>query len=233
MKTLILKEFLQKEKVQAILICISLLFLAVIIQTVSHKTMKGLAAETFKPLNSADSIQKEIIHESLRGNIAPNARILMKQYLISENVKNYYKVLGTSYYVNYYSFSICSIVFTTLLTIAVFLMTNKGWQNSNIILKTFLLSNIVLSSIYYFLPNVINNKVNLNSNILKIKSFQILQSNITQTSLKLDSINDKKVDTLISSYFDTISSNIDFPATIDDSKIHEELLDAKKTWNKK
>ncbi len=218
-----IKNFLKKENVQAILLCLVLGALAFTVQTKSVDFMKEASVKVLKPLDSADSIQNQIINESLTGS-SVKISTLKKQYLISEQIKKYYRQLGTTYYVNYYSFSICAIVFVTLLTVAVFLMVNKGWQNSSLLLKTFLLANIILGSVYYFLPNVLSNKDNINANMLKIKEFQKIQSDIMDISVRVDKLNEKEIDSAIQSNFDRITANIDFPTTIDNSKVDTKIL---------
>lgn len=205
-----IKNFLKKENVQAILICLVLGALAFTVQTKSVCFMKEASAKVLKPLDSADSIQSQIINRSLTGS-SVKILTLKNQYLISEQVKKYYRQLGTTYYVNYYSFSICAIVF-------------KGWQNSGLLLKTFLLANIILGSVYYFLPNVLSNKDNINANMLKIKEFQKIQSDIMNISVRVDKLNEKEIDSAIQNHFDRITANIDFPTAIDNSKIDSKLL---------
>ncbi|PRB02247.1 hypothetical protein CQ046_13485 [Chryseobacterium sp. MYb7] len=219
----IIKDFLKKENVQAVLICLILGALAFTVQTQSGRFMEDSSVKVLEPLDKADSIQNQVINASLSGS-SVKISTLKKQYLMSEQVKRYYRQLGTTYYVNYYSFSICAIVFATLLTVAVFLMVNKGWQNSGLLLKTFLLANIVLSSVYYFLPNVLSNKDNINSNMLKIKEFQKIQSDIMKIAVNAGKLDEKKMDSAIQNHFERIGANIDFPTTIDNSKIDSKLL---------
>ncbi|NIF05166.1 hypothetical protein F3J23_06890 [Chryseobacterium sp. Tr-659] len=223
MKTyLIIKNFLKKEIVQAVIMCIILVFLAFSVQIKSVNFMESSSINVLKPLDSADAIQKQIINDLLPER-SGKMLILKRQYQITEEIKKYYRHLGTTYYVNYYSFSICAILFTTLLTVAVFLVVNKGWQNSGLIFKTFLLSNIILASIYYFLPNVLSNKDNLANNMEKIKVFQNIQSDIISVSYTIKNLDEKKTDSAILSHFNRISVNVDFPTTIDNTKINNEL----------
>ena len=225
-----IKMYLQKESVQAGLICIFLIFLALGIQLSSFYLMKEKSIILFESLNKADSIQKEIAYEALQGNEL-KIITLKRQYQIASEIKTYYRDFGTSYYLNYYSFSICAIIFTILLSIAVFLIANKGWSNSGIVLRAFLLSSIAISSAYYFLPQVLSNKENLSDIVAKIKEFQKIQSDIMSVSVQLKQIDEKKTDSLISDFFNRISNNIDFPTAIDDSKIHSEMADLRKMLN--
>jgi hypothetical protein len=227
-----LREFFQKERTLALIVAIALLVLAIGTQKWAFRYMKIASVEALSPLNSADSIQNLIVNGSL---IDTSSKIvtLKRQYLISGKIKSYYQGLGVTYYMNYYAFSICSIVFMTLLSIAVFLIANKGWQNSSILLKSFMLTTIVLSSVYYFLPNVLNNNENLKNNMEKVKVFEKIQFDILSFANKVSQMDNSKIDSSIASNYDRISTNLDFLTTIDNSQLNSELTNLLKSYKPK
>ena len=220
------KEVKLKQNTLAGLVCFGLIILAAGIQMSSSNYMKYASNKMLAPLNLVDSIQNQIIENTLKEtplNVRTlKVRTLKKQYLISSEIKGYYMKIGIAYYKNYYAFSICSIIFTTFLTIAVFLIANKGWQNSNLILKSFLLTTIVISSIYYFLPNVLNNKENLKNNLEKVRVFGKIQYDILTLSNKIKQIDSVQIDSAITSNYERISKDLDFMSTIDNSKLQSE-----------
>ncbi|HTF81845.1 MAG TPA: hypothetical protein VL947_08975 [Cytophagales bacterium] len=214
-----ISEITHIEKVQATLLGILLLFMAVIAFHTSQKYIRDNSAEIFAPLRKADSIQVSIFNNTLV-DTTRQMKILKSQYEVCERLKVYHTNLAVIYYRNYYAFSICSILFTTLLTIAVFLVANSGWQNASLLLRTFLLMTILMASIFYFLPTVLNNKNNLQSNVDKIKTYYKVQSNILNFSnLYISSKKKLKADSAISSHNIIITNNFDVSITIDDSKI--------------
>jgi hypothetical protein len=227
-------EYIQRESkgLLASLLAISLVVLAIGTQKFSHRFMEDASVKVLRPLRAADSIKSSIIEITLRDS-SLKITTLKKQYLVCDSIKRYYLNLGVAYYSNYYSFSICSIVFITLLTIAVFLVANKGWQNSSIILKAFLLSNIVLSSFYYFLPNVLGNKENLKNNMEKVRIFEKIQFDMLSLSYNIMQQDNKRVDSSIASYYDRISINLDFLTNIDDSKLNSEFSTLLKDYKPK
>jgi len=224
-----LKDFLENETALAVIVAVTLLVLAIGTQKWAFRFMKNASEEMLAPLNSADSIQSLIMNASLN-DASAKVSTIGKQYLICDKIKSYYTGLGVSYYINYYAFSICSIIFITLLSIAVFLIANKGWQNSPVVLKSFLLTAIVLSSVYYFLPNVLKNEENLKNNMEKVKVFEKIQCDILSYLNKISREDAARVDSSITAYYDRISGNLDFLTAIDDSKLNSEITDLLKSY---
>jgi hypothetical protein len=217
-----MNDFFKQENTKAVAIVVILVILAFGTQWSCSRYMRSAAVKVLGPLNAADSIQNSLINTALTGTTSQIAT-LKQQYLICNQIKLYYRALGTTYYVNYYAFSICSIIFTTLLTISAFLIGHKGWQTSSIILKSFLATTVVLSSFYYFLPNVLGNKQNLKENMDKVKVMSKIQFDILSLSHQLPSANHVKIDSAIASYYSRISSNIEFITTIDDSSLNSDV----------
>lgn len=221
-------EFIKKEKVQALVLVISLIIMAAILQLISIKFMGTASLNVLKPVAAADSIQMVILNSNI-SDTSLKGRTLKNQFLICQKIKDYNKGIAISYYVNYYAFSLCSILFITLLTIAVFLVANKGWQNTSILLKTFLLTTIVLASIYYFLPNVLNNKENFQKNTDKVKAFQKIQFDILAFAGTINQVSQAKIDSTLNSNYNQITTNFDFISTIDASKLNSNPQDLLKT----
>lgn len=221
-------DILKKESFQSFSLVFALLLLAVCIQYNSFGFMKNASKEILTPLEEADSLQENALKFSIQDSTL-KLKILCHQYHVSNYIKKYYKNLAVSYYINYYAFSICAILFTTLLTLAVFLVASKGWLNSSQLLKTFLLTTLMISSIYYFLPNVLNNKENFQKNSDKVKVFQKIQTDIL-IFLNTFNKNDKlKMDSTLTSNYNQIISNYEFITTIDNSKINSNPQDLIKT----
>jgi len=228
----LLLEFIQRKTTLALIVAVALIITAISTQKWAYRYMNKASNEALIPLNAADSIQNLILNNTLKDSTLKIVT-LKKQYLICDKIKSYYRGLGVSYYTNYYAFSICSIIFITLLTIAVFLIANKGWQGSSPVLKSFLLVSIVLSSIYYFLPTVLNNNENLKNNMEKVIVFEKIQTDILSFSNKVSQVDNSKIDSSITSYYERISTNFDFLTTIDNSKLDSEITNLLKSYKPK
>jgi len=226
-----IKELLKKSKTIPSLISLGLIILAICTFYISTSFMSSASEKILTPLNTVNSIQNQIIENTYKNvETTSKTNILKKQYLISGEIKKYYLQTGKSYYKYHFAFSISSIIFTTLLTIAIFLIANKGWQKSNLILKSFLLTTIILSSIFYFLPNVMSNKENLKNNSEKIKIYGKIQTDILKISNKLEESTAKQIDSIISNNYDRISNDLDFFNSIDDSKLQNEYINLMKQY---
>ena len=217
-----MKFFLQKESTRAAIVLLALLALAILVQKSSHRFINKAATELLLPLQAADSIQTAIINRLLTDS-TPKISTLKQQYLITQKVKGYYQAVGTEYYTNYYAFSICAIIFMVLLTVAVFMVANKGWQNTPVLIRVFLLGTVVLSSLYYFLPNVLNNKENIRNNLDKVKLYQTLETDMLSFSNTIGRQPVEAIDSTITNNYKRISNNLDFLTTIDDSKLGNEV----------
>jgi hypothetical protein len=220
-------EFLKKEINQVIVLALVFILFAFILHEGSFKYMENKSSEMLVPIDSADVLQDKIIQSSINDTFY-KASTIKNQYYVSKQLKHYYMDMAITYNNNYYRFSICFVVFTTLLTIILFLVAAKGWQNSNIFLKTLFLLTTLLSSFYFFLPNVFSNKENLQNNLQKVIVFQKLQSNIISFSNTLNESDRKKVDSMITNINDTIKNNYNFIINIDPQKVNFSPTDALK-----
>jgi hypothetical protein len=217
-------ELLKNERIQSFLLVLGLLILAYTVQKRSSGFMLNASNQVLKPLSRADSLQYANFRITINDS-SPQLKTLNSQYETAQEIKSFYKVLAISYYVNFYAFSICSILFTTLLTVAIFLVVNKGWQSSPLTLKTFLLTTVVLSSIYYFLPNVLSNKENLQKNSEKVIAFQKIQSDILSFSSVYNPEEKVNLDSILINNYNQIILNFDFITIIDNSKLNSNPQD--------
>lgn len=220
-------KVLKNEIVQVISLVAFFILFAVILDEGSFKYIKNKSTEMLVPIDSADKIQDKIIQLTINDSLY-KASTIKNQYYVSKQLKHYYMNMAITYNNNYYRFSICFVVYTTLLTIILFLVAAKGWQNTNIFLKAFFLLTTLLTSFYFFVPNVFNNKENLQNNLQKVIVFQRLQSNILSFSNTLNQTDKKKVDSMITSINDTIKYNYNFIINIDPQKVNFTPSDALK-----
>ena len=159
------------------LLTLGIVFLAILLHVTSVSYMRKATLDKMEYLKSADSLMLNSA-DLLLPKPDPAFRTLKNQFSASQKLKDYYEDLGSTYYRNYYVFSTCSIVFVTLLAVAVFLVINAGWNNSPQLIKTFFLVSICISSFYFFLPSVFENRENFALNFKKARSFEQIQMNI-------------------------------------------------------
>jgi hypothetical protein len=121
-----------------------------------------------------------------------------------------------------------SVLLVMLLSIAIFLVASKGWQGSSFLIKTYLLTTVLISSVYYFLPAVLNSKENIQKNTEKFKMFQKIQSDILAYSTIYQRGENVKVDCVLTSNYNLITANFDIFTTIDEAKINSNMQDVLK-----
>lgn len=218
-KTITFKmEFIKSKGGQFFLICFGLIMLAFITHRTAIYYAQKAAQEILSSLSRADSLQLDILKTTTDTN--PQLKILKNQYFVCQQIKQQHNYLTKSYYINFYSFSICAIVFTTLLTISAFLIGNEGWRNSSPLLKAFFLSTAALASVYYFLPNVLSSKDNFQKNVEKVKIYQKIQLDILAFYSVYNPLDKVKIDSAIISNYRQISNSYDLITIIDNSKVN-------------
>ncbi len=207
------------ENQKCLILAIGLIFIAGILQYASVTYMRNTTEAKFQNLRSADTLLMQTAIMTIPDS-SSNLKCLKNQFDVSGKIKNYYYNIGSTFYRNYYAFSICSILFATILAIATFLVISSGWQNSSQLIKTFFLTSILISSFYFFLPTVLNNRENYALNLKKGKTFNQIQLNILTFSTKPYYNNSDSLSKFLGQSFDDIANNFDLETV----EIHYEKL---------
>lgn len=171
------------ETIKCIVLGGVLLITAMILHVMASRFMEGTLEKKMINVHAADDIYRATATQ-LIGETGPNFRCLRSQFEVSQKLKMYYLDIAKIYYKNFYAFTVCSIVFGTVLAIAAFLLINKGWQNATALEKSFFLVSVFISSSYFLLSNVFNNGQNYSLNLTKVKAFHQIQMNILSFTTK-------------------------------------------------
>lgn len=202
-----------------ILILSAFLLLAVILQGTSHWIISKYAREAIYPLCKADTIQNNTVNILFEPNKNTKLQVLKGQYYISEQLKRCYRDVAVEYYVNYYSFTVCFTVFTTILSLTLVWLGNQGWQTSKPKFRIFFLVCALFASFYYFTPKVLENESNLKSNLEQMKDFQGIQLDILSFTSSYNPIDSIKYNKMILLTDSLIKKNYDFIINIDPSQV--------------
>lgn len=197
------------------------LFCAVMLHFSSFSFIKAASKNVLKPIDESDRIQDNIVQ-----TVSENKKtsIIIEQFYIAKHLKSYYMGLATSYYQNYYVFTICSVIYTIFLTVNVFLIGENGWHNSSINLKVFTLLTINFAALYFFLPNVLNNKLNLQKNMSGVKVFKKIQFDILSFMNTIDRHDETEANIFISNIYASIKENYDYNISFDTSLLSSNPL---------
>jgi hypothetical protein len=196
-------------KTKSFLIVFGLIVSAACVEYFSASFAQGVSMDKMVHLRLADSILKTSLDKSQD----PNLAVLKNQYAACREIKRYYNGLATAYFQNYFGFSVCSVLFTALLAIASFLVVNDGWQKADPLLKTFFLTTVLISSFYFFLASVIENKKNVETNLNKAKTFETIQLNILSDANNKNLANADTLNKFIRSNYSDIADNLDLVTT--------------------
>ena len=165
------------ESKQAILLAVGMVSIAVILHMGSNRFMRQTVPEKMQMISAADSINLATAKTLITGTTSNHTQ-LKSQLATTQELKKYYLDMANTYFRNYYAFTICSVFFGTVLAIAAFLLVNIGWKDSKVFAKTFFLVTVFISSFYFVLANVLNNRENYTLNLNKVKAFHQIQLNI-------------------------------------------------------
>jgi hypothetical protein len=223
-------ELLKKESFQSVLLAAGMIILAAVIYFVSTRFMYSAAKRALKPLKNADNKQEIDLQSAMIDSI-PELKTLKMQYETIKEIKTFHMDLAVAYHADFYAFSMCSILFITLLSIGGFLVVNAGWSNTSLLLKSFVLSATFVSSIFYFLPRVVCNEKNISKNANKVIAFQSIQSEILVIAMSYNSIDKSKINSMVANIYKLIAANYDFINTIDNSKLNTSPQEILKSLN--
>lgn len=208
---------------KSILLAIGLILTAAILHVSSIAYITHRIQNKIDNLKTTDSVFQKTLEIPIPGSNQSTVS-LINQYNASQIIKNYYLDISVIFYRNFYAFAICGIVFGTILVIATFLLITTGWRESSLLIKTFFLTTILISSFYFFLPTVLNNRDNYALNLKKVKTFNQIQMNILSFSAQLPTKkylnNSDSLSAFLVRSYDNIASNFDLE-TVD---IHSEKL---------
>jgi hypothetical protein len=195
---------------------------AILIHFLSFRFIRKASKNILLPIDQVDILQEKMLKNSPDNK---KVTILIDQFNISTHLKSYYRNLAISFYQNYYVFTICSIVYTIFLAIAVFLLAADGWKDSPPCIKVIVLMTLFFAAYYYFLPNVLNNKLNLQKNMDCVKFFQKLQLDILSFLNRINSIDENEIDIFITNIYIAIKDNYDYNISFDTSLLDKNPLD--------
>ncbi|HTB33087.1 MAG TPA: hypothetical protein VK808_13750 [Bacteroidia bacterium] len=201
------------------------LVVAISLQISSYEIIKHISSRVVDDVNFADSLGDISAAHVFKKVAEPRMHYLQDQFLFAGQLKDTYKEMGLEYFRNYYAFSVCLTLFTTLLSISVFLVAHRGWANCTVKLKAFLIFNVVFASFYYFIPKVLNNETNISKNMNQHKAYQGIQIDILSFCRTVDTLNRAKMDTMIARTANQIKSNYDFAIGIDPAILGGSPLD--------
>ena len=189
-----------------------------IIKDTFKKNSQVIDSVNFHKSSSIIRLINKPIYESILNNQAE----LNAEHII-------YSIKQSFYHLSFYKGLISVIiVFTTLMSISIFMISHKGWNGSSIQIKVFALTVIILLGLANLINTVIKPKQSFNAYAQSVKKSSDNQIKIFNLINDYNKIPMEKMDSVISRNFNDLNSNVDLLPNIDEEKISSSSIDIKK-----
>lgn len=157
----------QHQYTKILLAVIFTLLPFVICFSIVNKQMQCKAAELMSPYIKSDELISKRIAAVKRPALLSEADFstLSVQYKIMNTRKKHYLDLAVVFFKNYYGVTVVLMLLSCIGGIVLFLIVNKGWSQTGIILKTIFTMLLVTASFFGFFPAVFKQEDNFNANM--------------------------------------------------------------------
>lgn len=211
---------------------ITVILLFIILGFISLKTMYAVINRVYKPLQTFNDTRSDYVTKKSFANLGLQKVATIKtQYTTLENLKTHHKELGKVYYSNYYTFTVLLTVSTILAAVLLFVIIQKGWEDTNALVKTLFFILFAISTFFGIMSVSLSQQENYESNFKQYILYDKVQTNIISflgTSGKYDSLkNEPIIDSFIVSVNNDIKNYSQFFIKIDANKISLEDISSK------
>jgi hypothetical protein len=176
------------EKEKALVVFISTVLFAGIIFFIASIQMRNEANKAMKPyLKSQDYIQAYLDSLQRPAHLPETYFTLFKaQQKIMSIRKSHHLDLSKIFFRNYYGVLIVTMVFSCIGGVVLFLLVNKGWSGSTVVLKTLFLPISMILIFCGFFPLVFKQQENFNENIKYYMNYTKAELNIVDQLSKIE-----------------------------------------------
>ncbi|TAH04518.1 MAG: hypothetical protein EAZ16_05175 [Sphingobacteriales bacterium] len=211
---------------------ILVVLLFIILGFISLKTMYAVINRVYNPLQTFNNTRSDYVTKKPFANLGLQKVATIKtQYITLENLKSHHKELGKVYYSNYYTFTVLLTVSTILAAVLLFVIIQKGWEDTNALIKTLFFILFAISTFFGIMSVSLSQQENYENNFKQYILYDKVQTNIISflgTSGKYDSLkNEPIIDSFIVSVNNDIKNYSQFFIKIDANKISLEDISSK------
>ena len=137
-----------------------------------------------------------------------------------------YSIKQSYYHLSFYNGLIAVIiVFTTLMSISIFMISHKGWNGSSVYVKVFGLTVIILLGLANLINTVVKPKENFNTYVQGVKKSSANQIKIFDMINDYNRIPAEKMDSVVSKNFEDLNYNVELLPNIDEEKLSSSSID--------
>ncbi len=164
------------------------------------------------------NIEKEINSLST-GKTLQNVEILRKQYLLDSNNVEQFMKLGRKHAALSDSLFFLIVIFTAAMSIIIFAISSKGWDGSNRVLKAAAITVAILLGVSNLVNSIMKPKENYITYFKKADISERSRYEILKTTLRIDELNQAKVDSIITNNFDRLGKISETLSTYNETEI--------------
>lgn len=137
-----------------------------------------------------------------------------------------YSIKQSYYHLSFYNGLIAVIiVFTTLMSISIFMISHKGWNGSSVYVKVFGLTVIVLLGLANLINTVVKPKENFKTYVQGIKKSSSNQIKIFDMINDYNRISAEKMDSVVTKNFEDLNFNVELLPNIDEEQLSSSSID--------
>lgn len=176
------------NKIKAIIVFILTIAFAGIIFSLTLRKMSGTAEDAMSPYIKSQEFINKYIDSLKRPSHLPDKyfTVFKAQQKIMSMRKNHNLELSKIFFKNYYGVIVVLMLYSCIGGLVIFLLVNKGWKDSHIILKSLFLAIIMVVTFFGFFPSVFRQQSNFDENVKYYMSYTKGEINILDQLSRLE-----------------------------------------------
>jgi len=178
----------QTDKMKAIIVfCVTIAFAGIIFLLASCQ-MSREAKKAMGPYTNSQNFVDQYIDSLKKPEYLPEKyfNVFKAQQKIMSMRKVHYLRLSKIFFRNYYAVIIILMLYSVVGGVVIFLLVNKGWKDSHLILKALFLAIIMVVTFCGFFPSVFKQQANFDENIKYYMNYTKAEINILDQLSRLE-----------------------------------------------
>lgn len=178
----------QTEKMKAVIVFLATIALAAIIFFITLLQMSGEANRSMLPYTKSQEFINRYLDSLKRPVHLPDKyfTVFKAQQKIMSIRKGHNLRLSKIFFKNYYGVVIVLMVYSCIGGVVIFLLVNKGWKDSSIVLQALFLSIVMVVTFFGFFPSVFKQQSNFDENVKYYMSYTKAEMNIIDQLSRLE-----------------------------------------------
>jgi len=170
----------QTDKMKATIVFSSTIIMGGIIFLLASCQMSRAGTKAMRPYVKSQDFINQYMGSLKKPDHLPEKyfNVFKAQQKIMSIRKEHYLHLSNVFFRNYYAILVILMLYSCIGGVVIFLVMNKGWKDSSIVLKALLLSIIMVVTFCGFFPSVFKQQANFDENIKYYMNYTKAEMNI-------------------------------------------------------